>query len=117
MRWGVPRRSPEFDCTRFTSESESRPERNTQVIVSSIIEIHLIASFQAETESAEESFDAATGISGKVSGSAAKLVECVVKRLPGYSSRGAVTEFGETDLARNKRAKGPSCAELEFGPE
>src|SRR5580693_5144740 len=109
--------APHFFCIRFRSEPESRTESYPQVIVGSIIEIHLIAGFRSKSEGSKESFNAAAGVQGEVGGPTAKLVECIVKRLSRHGIGGGVAEFSEAHLPGNECAKWSGCAELELGSE
>jgi hypothetical protein len=118
METGSVRGTPYFIYQwTLRSEPERGSECDAKVVISSIIEIHLIAGFYAESNRSEESLDAAARIDRKMGRAAAKLIECIVERVSGNGCGAGVAEFGEAHLPCNERSKWPASAELEFRPE
>lgn len=82
----------------------NRSKRHTQIVVRAIVEVHLIACFDADSKGAGGRLDATARIGRDVRAAVAERVKRAGERRAG--SRGiAYGEIGESDLARYERAE------------
>ena len=72
--------------------------------------VNLIASFQAQSERAPESFDTATRVKGHVSIAYGYIVDL-------GGEFGLIAEVYEAQLTSNKCVERSGCSRLEFRPE
>ena len=110
-------------------EPKGWSEGDAQVVIGSIIEIHLIAGFYTESKRSEESLDAAPArtpprlchaaarIDSKMGCAAAKLIESIIEGISGNGRGAGVTEFGEANFPCNEGSEWPAGAELKFRPK